>query len=369
MHREVPNGACEVIPEERDGASDDVMPDERINSPASECHDDGDDPRNDRDHEQPDANAQEALVFQQEPIGDHVQCCEEQRERSDATQRYELIVAEEEGDRKGYCAEQRCERESEDDRKREESPVVPIIEILILDDGCTDAHVRERDEEVQEHQDDSERTEVFRRQETSENGGDEKLHEQARVLRRELNDRCAAHAYFSMITHRRRSVLVEDIHLLEVFLFLDLAIIAITLEFLDGELLRELFELRIGLRQVNAQIEPQNEQDEDEEQEYEIRRRHDAREIGDDEEDLREDAEDEQDARDAKPEERIFEPDLCISYLARDEDERKERYDDKTDAQYETHRSSPPIFLRKNCRNKIEMAMRIMYVTELHGRK
>lgn len=75
---------------------------------------------------------------------------------------------------------------------------------------------------------------------------------------------------------------------------LQFTIVAIALELLNGKLLRELFELRVGLRKMNAEIETQDEQDEDEEQEHQIRRRDDACKIRNNEEHLREDAQDEQ---------------------------------------------------------------------------
>lgn len=150
---------------------------------------------------------------------------------------------------------------------------------------------------------------------------------------------------------------------------LQFTVVTIALEFLDRKLLRELLELRVRLRKVNAEIEPEDEQDEDEEQEHQIRRRDDTGKIGDSVEDLREDAQDEQEAGNAEPEDRVFKLHLGIAHLARDEDERKDGNDDKADTQNEAHWASPPIFLRKNCKKRIEIAMRIIYIAELHGFK
>ena len=64
-----------------------------------------------------------------------------------------------------------------------------------------------------------------------------------------------------------------------------------------------------------------------------------------------------------------FEPHLRVAYLTRNEDEREDRNDNKTDAKNKAHWLSPPIFLRKNCKKRIEIAMRIIYIAELQGFK
>lgn len=65
-------------------------------------------------------------------------------------------------------------------------------------------------------------------------------------------------------------------------------------ELLDGELLGELFDLRVRLGDAHAHSEALDQQYEDEEQEHQVDRGLNTEQISEEEDDLREDADDDQ---------------------------------------------------------------------------
>jgi hypothetical protein len=101
----------------------------------------------------------------------------------------------------------------------------------------------------------------------------------------------------------------------------------VAFELLDGELLGELFDLRVRLGDAHAHSEALDQQHEDEEQEYQVDGRLDAQQVGEEEHDLREDADDDQQHAQTDPENGILDADARFADAADHERERADRDD------------------------------------------